>query len=125
MAESRKKKFIQRLNYKLRLVLINDENFEEKFSFKLTPLNVFGAFSSFIVLFATILILGIFYTPLREYVPGYTDTETKARVQQLLFKTDSLEQILHARDIYDQNITGILSGGNGLANEGDTIQPKK
>ena len=117
MAESRKKKFVDRLHYKLRLVLINDETFEEKFSFKLTPLNIFVAFSSFVVVFTFLIIVGIFYTPLREYVPGYTNNETKRKVRELLYKTDSLNYALKVKEEYFKNISSILNGGIGLQSD--------
>ncbi len=109
-----KKKLIHKLRFKYRLVLINDESFEEKISFKLTPMNVFVGFSSSLVLFAILIIMLIFFTPLREYVPGYTDTRTKRNLQQLLYKTDSLEAILKAKELYYQNIVNIINGGEGL-----------
>jgi len=117
MAESRKKKFVDRLHYKLRLVLINDETFEEKFSFKLTPLNIFVAFSSFVVVFTFLIIVGIFYTPLREYVPGYTNNETKRKVRELLYKTDSLNHALKVKEDYFKNVSNILNGGTGLQSD--------
>lgn len=117
MAESRKKKFVERLHYKLRLVLINDETFEEKFSYKLTPLNIFVAFSSFVVVFTFLIIVGIFYTPLREYVPGYTNNETKRKVRELLYKTDSLNQALKVKEDYFKNVSNILNGGTVLQSD--------
>lgn len=112
--EQPRKKLIHKLSYKYRLVLINDASFEEKYSIKLTPMNVFVAFSSAIVLLTAIIITLIFYTSLREFVPGYTDTKTKRNLQQLLYKTDSLEQTLKAKELYYNNIINIMNGGNGL-----------
>lgn len=109
-----KKKLIHKLRYKYKLVLINDESFEEKLSFKLTPMNVFIGFSSAVVLFATLIITLIFYTSLREYVPGYTDSKTKRNLQELLYKTDSMEQSLLAKELYYKNIINIINGGEGL-----------
>ena len=109
-----KKKLIHKLRFKYRLVLINDESFEEKISFKLTPMNVFVGFSSSLVLYAILIIMLIFFTPLREYVPGYTDTKTKRNLQQLLYKTDSLEEVLKAKELYYQNIVNIINGGEGI-----------
>jgi hypothetical protein len=109
-----KKKLIHKLRYKYKLVLINDESFEEKLSFKLTPMNVFIGFSSAVVLFATLIITLIFYTSLREYVPGYTDSKTKRNLQELLYKTDSMEQALLAKELYYKNIINIVNGGEGL-----------
>ncbi len=115
-----KKKLIQKLRYKYRLILINDESFEEKFSFKLTPMNVFVGFSSSLVALSILIILLIFYTPLREYVPGYTDTQTKRNIKRLLFKADSLEQSLKAKEAYYLNLLNIIKGGEGLQ---DTVAP--
>ena len=77
-----RKKLIHKLRYKYRLVIINDESFEEKISFKLTPMNVFVGISSALVLLTFFIITMIFYTSMREYVPGYTDTKTKRNVQE-------------------------------------------
>jgi len=115
--EKEKKKLIHRLRFKYRLVLINDETFEEKFSFKLTPINVLGVTSSFIVMFSILIILMIFYTPLKEYVPGYTDSQTKRNIQLLLYKTDSLQNALSAKEAYYKNLIDILNGGEGIKKE--------
>ncbi len=112
--EPTKKKFIHKLRYKYRLVIINDESFEEKISFKLTPMNVFVGFSSAMVLFAILIISLVFYTSLREFVPGYTDTKSKRNLQELLYKTDSLERVLKTKELYFQNISNIMKGGEGL-----------
>lgn len=122
MAEQ-KKKLIHRLRYKYRLIVINDESFEEKISVKLTPINVFVVFSTMLVSIALITILVIFYTPLKEYVPGYTNTETKRNIKQLLYKTDSLTFALKAKESYYQNIINLIQGGTGL---NDTlVKPNK
>jgi murein DD-endopeptidase MepM/ murein hydrolase activator NlpD len=120
--EQQKKKLIHKLRYKYRLILINDETFEEKFSFKLTPINVFVGFSSSLVSLTILIILLIFFTPLKEYVPGYTDTQTKRNIQQLLFKADSLEESLKAKETYYKNLLDIMNGGNGL---NDSISSSK
>ena len=110
-----KKKLIHKLRYKYRLVLINDETFEEKLSFKLTPMNLFVGFSSAMVLFATVIISVIFFTSAREFVPGYTDTKTKRKIQELLYRTDSFEAVLKDKEAYFQNIASIIKGGEGLS----------
>jgi hypothetical protein len=110
-----KKKLIHKLQYKYRLVIINDESFEEKLSLKLTPMNVFVSLSSAIVLFTVLIVTLVFYTSLREFVPGYTDTKTKRNVQQLLYKTDSLEQVLKAKELFYANFLNVLEGGSGIS----------
>ncbi len=116
--EKPKKKLLHKLKDKYRIVLINDTTYEEKFSFSLTPMNVFVGFSSFLVFFATILIMLIVFTPLREYIPGYTDTETKHKVAKLVFETDSLQKALSDRESYYKNMLNIM---NDNIDERDTI----
>ena len=118
-----KKKLIHKLRYKYRMVIINDESFEEKLSFKLTPMNVFVSLSSAIVLFTSLIVTLVFYTSLREFVPGYTDTKTKRNVQHLLYKTDSLEQALKAKELFYANFLNILEGGTGISDSTHKSNP--
>jgi murein DD-endopeptidase MepM/ murein hydrolase activator NlpD len=115
--EKTKTKLIHRLKNKYRIVLINDTTYEEKFSYSLTPINVFIGFSSFLVFFATILVMLIVFTPLREYIPGYTDTQTKHKVERLVFQTDSLEKALTDKESYYRNMLNIM---NDKVDERDT-----
>lgn len=104
-----KKKLIHKLKNKFRLVIINDVTFEEKLSYSLTPMNVFIGFSSFLVFFAAIIIMLIVFTPVREFIPGYTDSTVKRDVSKLLFQTDSLEKALSEKDAYYKNILNVLN----------------
>jgi|LakMenEpi03Aug12_release.lakeMendotaPanAssembly.Ray.scaffolds.fasta_scaffold76912_3 murein DD-endopeptidase MepM/ murein hydrolase activator NlpD len=101
-------KLIKKLKNRYRLVMINDATFEDKFSISLTPLNLFVGFSSFLVFFAVIIIMLIVFTPIRELIPGYTDTQTKNNVINLAYKTDSLEAVLKNRDYYYKTVLNIL-----------------
>jgi hypothetical protein len=102
MAEP-KKKLIHKLKNKYRLVIINDGSFEEKFSYSLSPMNVFIGFSSFLVFFTTIIIMLIVLTPVREFIPGYTDSNVKKDLTRLIIQTDSLQKALHDKDLYYKN----------------------
>lgn len=104
-----KKKLIHKLKNKFRLVIINDGTFEENFSYSLTPMNVFIGFSSFLVFFATIIIILIVFTPVREFIPGYSDPDSKKNLHELLMRTDSLENALHEKDAYYKSILNIVS----------------
>lgn len=115
-------KLIKKLKNRYRLVMINDTTFEDKFSFSLTPLNVFIGFSSFLVFFAVIIIMLIVFTPIREFIPGYTDSQTKNRVVSLVYKTDSLETALKNRDYYYKTILNILKDSLQQENEEPTAQ---
>jgi hypothetical protein len=90
--------------------LINDTTFEEKFSLSLTPMNVFVGFSSFLVFFSIIITLLIIFTPLREYIPGYSSPDMKKDLAKTLYKADSLEQVLKDKDAYLKNVMNIMQG---------------
>jgi murein DD-endopeptidase MepM/ murein hydrolase activator NlpD len=130
MTEEKKKKLINRLKSRYRLVFMNDETLEEKASFNLRPLNVFVTAGLIIILLITITTFLIAFTGLREYIPGYADIKTQRRVYSLVLKTDSLERSLAARDKYIANMKNIINGhadttvkvkNTGKENKYDTI----
>jgi hypothetical protein len=122
MAEP-KKKLIHKLKNKFRLVLINDGTFEEKFSYSLTPMNVFIGFSSFLVFFASIIIMLIVLTPVREFIPGYADTNMKKDLTRLIIQTDSLQKALHDKEAYYKNVLNILN--NDMPKDTAMLKPKE
>lgn len=107
--EKKKKKLIHKLKNRYRIVLINDTTFEEKVSLSLTPMNVFVGFSSFLVFFTMIISLLIIFTPMREYIPGYSDPDLKHDLARTLYKTDSLEKSLADKDAYYKNLLNIVT----------------
>lgn len=105
-----KKSFISKLLTKYRLVLLNDSTYEEKTSFKISRLNVFSALFAlmFIVVFITSAIL--FFTPIREYIPGYSSISLQKQANLLSYKTDSLRQIVFLNDQYINSLKKVLTG---------------
>lgn len=108
--EKRSKRFKKKLLHKYRLVILNEETFEERFSFKLNRLNVFvfgTLFALFLIITTTIIIA---FSPLREYIPGYSSIELKRKATRLTYKTDSLQQIISLNDQYLASIKKVLTG---------------
>lgn len=105
-----KTKLKDKLKHKYRLVLLNDDTFEERLSWQLTPLNVFTYVGLVLIALIVALTSLIAFTPLREYIPGYSDIETKRNAAYAVFKSDSLEAELATRDMYITNVRRILSG---------------
>lgn len=105
-----KGKLKQKLISKYRMVIINEDTFEEKLTFKLTRLNVFilGGLIAILLIVGTIFLIA--FTPLREYVPGYSSTKLKIEATQLVYKVDSLEQILEVNNLYIQKVRELLTG---------------
>jgi len=108
--KKRKRKIKRKLLDKYRLVVLNEDTFEERISIKLNRLNVFVlvSLSGIILVVATLLLIA--FTPLREYIPGYSSTELKKKATTLEFKTDSIQQVLAMNERYYESIKKVLQG---------------
>jgi len=108
--DKKEKKITKKLLHKYRLVILNEDTFEERLSFKLTRLNVFVllALSSIFLVAATTVLIA--FTPLKEYIPGYSSTALKKKATTLSYKTDSLEQVIAVNELYFSSIKKVLHG---------------
>jgi murein DD-endopeptidase MepM/ murein hydrolase activator NlpD len=104
------RKWTEKLRDKYRLVIMNDETFEEVSSFKLTPLNVYALISSLMVLTAILVTLLIIYTPLKRYIPGYGDFRRDSEVAELQAKRRELEETVSGQQMMIENIRKISTG---------------
>ena len=89
-SEKLKKTFIE----KYRIILLNEETFEDVFSMRLSLLNVFIFLSISSLLLISLTTILIAFTPLREYIPGYSSTNLRRKNIDLATKTDSLEKVI-------------------------------
>lgn len=111
MAKKKKdKKFAKKLLHKYRLVILNEDTFEERFAIKLNRLNVFV-----IVMITTIVLIAgttflIAFTSLREFIPGYSSARLKKQATELNYKTDSLQKVIALNDKYYASIKRVLTG---------------
>ena len=111
MEQKKKRKELKRkLLHKYRLVILNESTFEEKISFKLSRLNVFVTGTLLIIGLIGFTTLLIAFTPLREYIPGYSSTALKRQATDLTYKTDSLVNALNYTNRYLENIRKVLKG---------------
>lgn len=115
---TKKQKFLDRLKLKYKLVILNDETFEEKASFTLNRLNVFILSSVLLVVLITIVTSVLIFTPLKEYIPGYADVSLRRDITDMSLKVDSLESLLASNDKYIKNIKDVI---NGKVGKDDTI----
>ncbi len=104
------RKWYSKLRDKYRLVIMNNETYEERLSFRLSRLNVFLLTVTISIVLITLTIFIIAFTPIREYIPGYMDVNIPGQLYRLNQRTDSLEKALHAKDIYLLNIKNIIEG---------------
>ena len=95
-----------------RLVIMNDDTYDEVLAFKLSRRSVYlGVSITFIVVVGMTIAL-IAFTPLKYYIPGYGTKESRTALQLLKIRTDSLEQSIHYKEQYLEGIKKVLSEGN-------------
>jgi hypothetical protein len=101
MPETNANKTLKRLRNHYRLVIMNDDTFEEVIKFRLSRLSVYIAFSTIFLLMIGLTVALLVLTPLKYYIPGSTvNTDSRRELQTLKIRTDSLEQALKYKDVY-------------------------
>lgn len=110
MEKEKKKKFIDRIRHRYRLVVMNDDTFEENFSLRLTPLGFFILLASVTIVMTILVTSLIAFTPLREYIPGYADVSMRRDLMKITQRSDSLEQSMIERNAFMENIGNVLKG---------------
>lgn len=108
--KTNKKKLQTKLLNKYRLVVLNEDTFEERFAVKLTLLNVFFLSSLAAIVLITLTTLLIVFTPIKEYIPGYSSAALQKQALRLSYKTDSLIKAINMNDLYIKSIKNALSG---------------
>ena len=112
MARKKKKrnKISKKLLSKYRILLLNEDTFEERFSLRLNRLNVFVLITVSSIILISLTTLLIVFTPLKEYIPGYSSTALKKKAVTLSLKTDSLQRVINVNQKYFASIKKVLSG---------------
>ena len=103
---------LKRLRNRYRLVVMNEDTYEEVVKFKLNRLSVYIALSTLFVLLTGLTVALIVFTPLKYYLPGvgYGDARQIREVRQLKIRTDSIEDALRDKEQYFDDIKKVLQG---------------
>ena len=101
---------LKRLRNRYRLVVINEDTFDEVVTFKLNRLSVYIAMSTLFVVLVGLTIALIVFTPLKLYIPGYGEAQKAKEYEVLKMKADSIEQTLMKKQEYIDNIEKVLKG---------------
>jgi hypothetical protein len=106
----KRKKIHNKLFVKNRLVILSEDTFEEIFSLKLNLMNVFIVVSIGAILLISVTTFIIAFTPLREFIPGYSSSKLKRDATELALKADSLTIALKKNEVYILSIQKVLNG---------------
>ena len=115
------KGFFKKLFNDYKVVVSSEDTFEEKFAFKASKINVFVLMLVYSVILISFTISIVFFTQLRELVPGYSSSDLLNRAIYLTQKTDSLERQIELNNKFYKSIEDVLSGKTDEFIERDNI----
>ena len=96
---------LKRLRNRYRLVVMNDDTYEEVVTFKLSRLSVYIMLSSIFVLLVGLTVALIVFTPLKYYIPGAsTDYKSAAELRQLKYKVDETAREMKLLEQYNEGL---------------------
>jgi hypothetical protein len=101
---------LKRLQNRYRLVVMNDDTYEEVVTFKLNRLSVYIALCTIFVVLVGLTVALIVFTPLKYYIPGYGSQAERREMANLKMRADSLETNLRNKQVYWDNIRNVLAG---------------
>lgn len=106
---------LKRLRNRYRLVVMNDDTYEEVVTFKLSRLSVYVGLSTIFVLLVGLTVALIVFTPLKYYIPGYDDLKLGREYRQMKYKVDSLQQQVNYQTEYIDQVRKVLTGNTTVA----------
>ena len=105
---------LQRLQNRYRLVIMNDDTYEEVVTFRLSRMSVYVMLSTIFVLLVGLTVALIVFTPLKYYIPGYGDVRVDREYRQLKYVTDSLEKQVSYQSQYIDGLKKVLAGNSEM-----------
>lgn len=106
----RSKAFWKNFKFKYKLTIVNENTLEETVGLRVSKLNGFSVLVSVLTVFFLIAACIIAFTPLRNYLPGYMNSEVRSQIVDNALRVDSLQQVLNRQNLYIMNIQDIFSG---------------
>jgi hypothetical protein len=103
---------LKRLRNRYRLVVMNEDTYEEVVKFKLSRLSVYIFLSTIFVILTGLIIALLVFTPLKYYLPGtgYGNIKQRRQFEALTYRTDSLEKALNYNKKFYDDLHKVLKG---------------
>ena len=108
--KNKRKAFWKNFKFKYKLTITNENTLEEIVGIHVSKLNGVSVLLSAVTVIFLIASLIIVFTPLRNYLPGYMNTEIREQVVTNALRADSLQWLLDRQRMYIMNIQDIISG---------------
>ena len=121
--ERKEEKLLDKLQHKYRLVVMQDDTLEEKYSFRLSQMNLYIFISTVLIIVIILVSSAIVMTPLKYYIKGYGDPSVRRNIVNLTYVSDSLEDVTNKQAAYIENIKKVLQ--NRVETEEDVQEKYK
>lgn len=108
--KKRSKAFWKNIKFKYKLTIVNENTLEEVVGLRVSKLNGLSVLLSVLTVLFLIAACIIAFTPLRNYLPGYMNSEVRSQIVANALRVDSLQTMLHQQNLYIMNIQDIFSG---------------
>ena len=105
---------LMRFRNRYRLVVMNDDTYEEVVTFRLSRMSVYVMLSTIFVLLVGLTVALIVFTPLKYYIPGYGNVKVDREYRQLKYVTDSLEKQVSYQTQYIDGLRKVLTGDTNV-----------
>jgi murein DD-endopeptidase MepM/ murein hydrolase activator NlpD len=109
---------IKKLRSKYRFSIYNDQTYEEVWNMRLSRLNVMSFVGAVGLILIALTVSLMAFTPLREFIPGYPDSNTRKQILSNMLRLDSLQQEVRNWVLYNDNLSRILNGKDPIDLEG-------
>ena len=106
----RSKAFWKNFKFKYKLTIVNENTLEEIVGLRVSKLNGLSVLLCVLAVLFLIASCIITFTPLRNYLPGYMNSEVRTQIVDNALRVDSLQQVLNKQNLYIMNIQDIFSG---------------
>jgi murein DD-endopeptidase MepM/ murein hydrolase activator NlpD len=122
-----KKSTIKRWRFTYKFLIINEKTLEEVFNLKLSRLTAFTYFCATLVVVFALMSMFIIYTPVKYFLPGFSDISVRSNLTQEVIKIDSLANHIRLQDMQIQAMKNIISGSVPIDSipEQQEITPEK
>ena len=108
--KKRSKAFWKNFKFKYKITIINENTLEEVAGLRVSKLNGVSVLLAVLTILFAIAAVIIAFTPLRNYLPGYMNTDTRQQIVENALRLDSLRLMAERQNLYIMNIQDIFSG---------------
>lgn len=108
--KKRRKAFWKNFKFKYKLTIVNENTLEEVVGLHVSKLNGLSVLLTVLTVLFLVAAFIIAFTPLRNYLPGYMNSEVRKQIVSNALRVDSLQLLLERQNLYIMNIQDIFSG---------------